>query len=110
MDIEVSLKVDLVVRANRAAHRFDPRVKQVMATYADQTKRIWVSNTDGRFAEDTQDLCRLGVRVVAEAKNGDRRSRFYGGGGRGSLSYFGTFHPEQAAERDAQQASVTLGA
>jgi len=109
-DVEVSLKVDLVVRANRAAHRFDPRVKQVMATYADQTKRIWVANTDGRFAEDTQDLCRLAVRVVAEAKNGDRRSGFYGGGGRVSFSYFNTFTPEQVAGEAARQAIATLGA
>src|SRR5260370_27749409 len=97
MDIEVSLKVDLVVRANRAAHRFDPRVKQVMATYADQTKRIWVSNTDGRFAEDTHDLCRLGVRVVAEAKNGDRRTGLYRRCRRDSFSSFLTLIPEPTA-------------
>jgi len=109
-DVEVSRKADLVVRANRAAHLYDPRVKQVMATYADQTKRIWVANTQGRFAEDTQDLCRLGVRVVAEGKNGARRSGFYGGGGRVSFSHFDTFTPELVAREAARQAIATLGA
>ncbi len=109
-DIEVARKADLVVRANRAAHQYDARVKQVMATYADQTKRIWVSNTDGRFAEDTQDLCRLAVRVVAEGKKGERRSGFYGGGGRVSFSYFDTFTPETVAREAARQAIATLGA
>ena len=109
-DVAVSRKADLVVRANRAAHRYDPRVKQVMATYADQTKRIWVANTQGRFAEDTQDLCRLGVRVVAEGKNGARRSGFYGGGGRVSFSHFDTFTPELVAREAARQAIATLGA
>jgi TldD protein len=109
-DVEVSRKADLVVRANRAAHLYDSRVKQVMATYADQTKRIWVANTDGRFAEDTQDLCRLGVRVVAEGKDGARRSGFYGGGGRVSFSHFDTFTPELVAREAARQAIATLGA
>jgi len=109
-EVELSQKADLVARANRAAHQFDPRVKQVLATYADQTKRIWIANTNGRFAEDTQDLCRIGVRVVAEGKKGERRTGFYGGGGRVSFSHFDTFTPEMVAREAARQAIATLGA
>ncbi len=109
-DIEVARKADLVRRADRAARRFDSRVKQVMATYADQTKRIWIANTRGHFAQDVQDLCRLAVRVVAEAKGGERRSGFYGGGGRVSFSHFDTFTPELVAREAARQAIATLGA
>jgi len=109
-EIEVARKADLVRRADRAAHRFDPRVKQVMATYADQTKRIWIANTQGHFAEDVQDLCRLAVRVVAEGKSGERRSGFFGGGGRVSFSHFDTFTPELVAREAARQAIATLGA
>ena len=61
--VDVAKKAALVVRSDKAAHAFDARVEQVTATYADQTKRIWVANTTGRFAEDTQDLCRLAVHV-----------------------------------------------
>ncbi|HME91555.1 MAG TPA: metallopeptidase TldD-related protein [Myxococcaceae bacterium] len=109
-EIEVARKADLVRRADRAAHRFDPRVKQVMATYADQTKRIWIANTEAHFAEDVQDLCRLAVRVVAEGKDGERRSGFFGGGGRVSFSHFDTFTPELVAREAARQAIATLGA
>jgi TldD protein len=109
-EIEVAKKADLVVRANKAAHAFDARVKQVIATYADNTKRIWIANTEGRFAEDTQDLCRLSVHVVAEGKKGERRTGFYGGGGRVSFSHFDTFTPELVAREAARQAVATLGA
>ena len=109
-DVALSQKTDLVARANRAAHQFDSRVAQVIATYADQTKRIWIANSRGRFAEDTQDLCRLGVRVVAEGKKGERRTGFYGGGGRVSFSHFETFTPEKVAREAARQATATLGA
>src|SRR4051812_17133429 len=71
-DIEVAKKADLVRRADRAAHAFDRRVAQVTATYADVSKRIWIANTAGRFAEDAQDLCRLGVHVVARGKKGEQ--------------------------------------
>lgn len=109
-DIEVSRKADLILRADKAARKFDARVKQVTATYVDQTKRVQVGSTDGRYAEDVQDLCRLSVQVVAEGKNGERRTGFYGGGGRVSFSHFDTFTPESVAREAARQAIATLGA
>ncbi len=108
--VEVEKKVALVVRANKAAHAYDKRVKQVIATYADSTKRVLVANTEGRLAEDSQDLCRLSTHVVAEGKKGDRRTGFYGGGGRVPFSHFDTFTPELVATEAARQAVETLGA
>ncbi len=108
--VEVDKKVALVVRANKAAHAYDKRVKQVIATYADSTKRVLVANTQGRLAEDTQDLCRLSAHVVAEGKKGDLRTGFYGGGGRVPFSHFETFTPEVVATEAARQAIETLGA
>jgi TldD protein len=108
--IDVQRKVELVVRANKAAHAYDKRIKQVIATYADSTKQVLVANTRGHFAEDTQDLCRLSTHVVAEGKKGDRRTGFYGGGGRVPFTHFETFTPELVATEAARQAVQTLGA
>ncbi len=113
-DVEVAKKADLLLRANKAAHSYDKRIKQVMATYADSTKRVLVANTRGHLALDTQDLCRLGVQAIAEGKgkNGkpERRSGSFGGGGRVSFSHFDTFTPEKVAREAARQACATLGA
>ena len=109
-DVEVARKADLVVRADAAAHAFDPRIKQVIAFYADQTRRIWIANTQGRYAEDVQDLCRLAASVVALGKGGERRSGFFGGGGRVSFSHWDAFTPEQVGREAARQAVATLGA
>ncbi|MDQ3266989.1 MAG: metallopeptidase TldD-related protein [Myxococcota bacterium] len=109
-EVDVDRKVELIVRADKAAHAFDPRVKQVTASYADTTKRIWIANTDGRFAEDVQDLCRLSVQVVAEGKKQERRTGFYGGGGRVGFSHWESFTPEHVAREAARQAVATLGA
>ncbi|HZA14876.1 MAG TPA: metallopeptidase TldD-related protein [Myxococcaceae bacterium] len=109
-DVEIARKADLVVRADRAAFANDKRVKQVTVTYADVSKAIWIANTQGRFAADNQDLCRLGVHVVAEGRGGERRTGFFGGGGRVAFNYFDTFTPEHVAREAARQACATLGA
>jgi TldD protein len=109
MDVEVARKAELLKRADGAARKADARVKQVSASYADVTKRVAVANTLGRYSEDTQDLCRLNVSVVAEAKK-ERRTGAYGGGGRVPFSHFDTFTPELVAREAARQACATLGA
>jgi len=108
--VGVEAKRDLVVRANAAAHRFDTRIKQVMVTYADSTKDVLVANTMGHLAQDTQDLCRLSTMAVAEGKKGERRTGFYGAGGRVPFTYFDTHSPEDIAREAARQACATLGA
>ncbi|HUB07320.1 MAG TPA: metallopeptidase TldD-related protein [Myxococcales bacterium] len=106
----IDRKVELVQRGDRAARAFDSRITQVFGSYADQTRSIAVGNTDGHFAEDVQDLCRLHFQVVAATKRGERRTGFYGGGGRVDIRYFDAFTPEAAAREAARQAIATLGA
>lgn len=108
--VALASKRDLVKRVDAAARRADGRVKQVMATYADSTKRVWVANTRGRLASDVQDLCRLSAMVVAEGRGGERRTGSYGGGGRVPFSHFDSFTPETVAQEATRQALATMGA
>lgn len=110
MDVDVSLKTALLSRADKAARAFDARVKQVNASYVDQTRRIAVANTQGRYTEDTQDLCRMAVHVVAQGKNGEQRTGMFGGGGRVPFTHWDSFPPEGVAREAARQAVATLGA
>ena len=108
--IEVRRKVALVREADAAARQHDPRIKQVMGGYADQTREVLVANTLGHLAEDRQDLCRLSVSVVAFGKDGERRTGFFGGGGRVGFHFFDEFTPAQVGREAARQAIDTLGA
>ena len=107
--VEVARKIDLVKQADAAARAYDKRIQQVMGGYADQTREILVANTLGHFAEDRQDLCRLGVQCVAFGKN-ERRTGFYGGGGRVDFRFFEDFSPALIGREAARQAIATLGA
>src|SRR5436190_3489417 len=56
VDAEITAKVELVMRADQAARAYDPRIKEVRASYADELRNIFVVGSDGFFAEDYQPL------------------------------------------------------
>ena len=65
-DVEVAKKVDLVKRANAAAYAHDKRIKQVTATYADNSKAIWIANTDNKLVADNHPDKLMGRGVPPE--------------------------------------------
>jgi len=73
VDAEVAAKLDLVMRADRAARDADPRIFQVRAGYSDELRRILVVGSDGTYATDSQPLARFNVFCLA--KEGTNTSR-----------------------------------
>ena len=51
-DADIAAKLELVMRADRAARAYDPRVVQVRAGYFDEMRQILVIGSDGTFATD----------------------------------------------------------
>src|SRR6184192_4225774 len=49
VDAEITAKVELVMRADQAARAYDPRIKEVRASYADELRNILVVGSDGTF-------------------------------------------------------------
>src|SRR5258707_11042831 len=87
IDAEVAAKLDLVMRADRAARGYDPRITQVRAGYSDELRRILICGSDGTFATDTQPLARFSVFVLAKDAQESSRGTS-GGGGRFGLEAF----------------------
>src|SRR5512140_817744 len=85
VDAEVAQKVELVMRADKAARDYDPRIKEVRASYADEFRRIFVVGSDGTFAEDEQPLARMSVFVIARDEKNNSSKGTSGGGGRVDL-------------------------
>ena len=65
-DLDLAARLELILRADRAARAFDPRIVQVRASYSEELRRILIAASDGAFASDTQPLCRLNVFVIAK--------------------------------------------
>jgi len=109
-DLDLAARLELILRADRAARAYDPRVVQVRASYSEELKRILIVASDGAFAGDTQPLCRLGVFVIA--KDGTVTTKgSAGGGGRAGLEQFtGSKSAEHLAQEAARGAILQLGA
>ena len=109
-NLDLAARLELILRADRAARAYDPRIVQVRAGYSEELRRILVAASDGAFASDTQPLCRLNVFVIA--KDGETSTRgSAGAGGRGGLDMFReTKSPEHLAQEAARGAILQLGA
>src|SRR5438876_4058004 len=110
VDAEITAKVELVMRADQAARAYDPLIKEVRASYADELRNILVVGSDGTFAEDSQPLARLNVGCIAKTDGNSARGSA-GGGGRVALDFFfGDKTPEYFAKESARQAILQLDA
>jgi TldD protein len=109
-DLEITRKISLLQEADRAARAFDSRVKQVQASYIDETKHVLIVTSEGNATWDLQPMVRLNVMCIAE-EAGKRQSGYQGGGGRRGLDIFeGTMDPEIVARESARQAILQLNA
>src|SRR5512146_879279 len=109
-DLDLAARLELILRADRAARAFDSRIVQVRAGYSEELRRILIAASDGAFASDTQPLCRLNVFVIAKEDQTTTRGSA-GGGGRAGLEQFtGSKSPESLAREAARGAILQLGA
>ena len=109
-DLDLAARLELILRADRAARAYDPRIVQVRAGYSEELRRILIAASDGAFASDTQPLCRLNVFTIA--KEGAITTKgFSGCGGRAGLDQFiNSKSPENLAREAARGAILQLGA
>jgi TldD protein len=87
LDVPIEERAKLLREIDELARAYDPRVRNVMASFSAERKIVMVVNSEGRVAADMQPLCRLNVTVIAEDENG-RQVGSYGGGGRVEWKYF----------------------
>ncbi len=100
-DIPTGDRVELLNRIDAEARRYDPRIKNVMASFNTELKIVLVANSDGLLVGDVQPLSRLQVTCIAE-DHGNRQVGSFGGGGRIGFSFY---HEEDRAAQYARQAA-----
>jgi TldD protein len=110
VDADIAAKLELVMRADRAARGYDPRIVQVRGGYVDELRQILVAGSDGTFATDVQPMARMSVFCIARSGENTARGSA-GGGGRVGMEYFlSEKTPEHFAQESARQAMIQLDA
>src|SRR5215472_215471 len=66
LEVPLEDRAKLLNEIDRVARELDPRVKNVMASFAAERKLVMIVNSEGRVAADVQPLCRLSVTVIAD--------------------------------------------
>src|SRR4051812_37473959 len=111
VDADIAAKLELIMRADKAARAYDPRIVQVRAAYLDELRHVLVVGSDGTFASDIQPLVRFNVITIAKASPTNSARGFSGGGGRAGIEMFQTEKtPEHFAHESARQAILQLDA
>jgi TldD protein len=105
----VDRKTAMLMALNKAAHKVDSRVIQVMGRFVDSASYRLIANTDGLLVEDHDVMARLSAYAVA-SDGKDRRTGFYGGGGRVGMEKYEALTPETIGRTAALSAVATLGA
>ena len=87
LDVPIEDRAKLLRDIDELARAYDPRIRNVMASFSAERKIVMIVNSEGRVAADMQPLCRLNVTVIAEDDKG-RQVGSFGGGGRVEWKYF----------------------
>jgi TldD protein len=109
VDIELPVKIQLLLRADGAARAHDARVVEVRAVLANEQKHVLVYSSRGEAVADVQPLTVFQVSCIA-VSDADRQIGIKGGGGRVGLEFFDGKPPEHFARDAARQAVMLLGA
>lgn len=108
-EVDTFRKAAMVLRANRVARTFDPRIQQAMVSYRENRQRVLIANSDGVLAEDERMYLTAVVHVVAAA--GEIVQTGYEPiGGIAGMELFDTCSLDQAAETAARRAIMMLAA
>ena len=109
-DLDLAARLELILKADRAARAYDARIVQVRASYSEELRHILIAASDGAFASDTQPLCRLSVFVIAK-ENETTTKGSAGAGGRAGIEQFtDSKSPEDLAREAARGAILQLNA
>lgn len=86
-EVATADRVALLNAIDAEARRYDPRIKNVMASFNTEYKIVVVATTEGTLVGDVQPLSRLQVTCIAE-DDGNRQVGTFGGGGRVGFDFY----------------------
>lgn len=99
-------KAEILRQMDNTARAYSPEIKQVTARYNQVSRRVWIYNSDGVWAEDDREIIEIAGSVAAQ--RGDvRQSMYTGFGGQMGLELLDNVDPE-ALISDAAESAIKM--
>ena len=97
-------KAALLAKIDVAGRAYHPKIAQVTASYKERSRRVWVYNSDGVFAQDDRNFVELRTGVIA--KDGTKLQR--AGEGFGAQSGLELFDKNDAVAKVQEAAESAI--
>ncbi|WHZ25565.1 MAG: TldD protein, part of TldE/TldD proteolytic complex [Nitrospira sp.] len=104
-EVATADRVALLNEIDAEARRYDPRIKNVMASFNTEYKVVAVATTDGALVGDIQPLSRLQITCIAEDHD-NRQVGSFGGGGRVEFEYYREDNRHLSYAREAAREAI----
>lgn len=104
-EVPTADRVTLLNEIDAEARRYDPRIKNVMASFNTEYKVVAVATTDGALIGDIQPLSRLQITCIAEDRD-NRQVGSFGGGGRVAFEYYREDNRHLSYAREAAREAI----
>ncbi|SLM48791.1 putative peptidase [Nitrospira japonica] len=105
LEVATGDRVVLLNQIDAEARKYDPRIKNVMASFNTEFKIVMVATSEGTIIGDVQPLSRLQVTCIAE-ENGNRQVGSFGGGGRIGFEFYREGDRHLAYAREAARTAI----
>jgi TldD protein len=107
--MSIEQKVALLNRMDQTARAYNPAIVQVVGSYQELQRNVWIYNSDGLYAEDDRSFTEVVGFVVAQ-KNGTIQQAFNGFGARSGLELLDRNDAAQKIQQAAESAVKMLDA
>ncbi|MEM7118515.1 MAG: TldD/PmbA family protein [Chloroflexota bacterium] len=105
-EMSIADKAKILREMDRQARAYSPEIVQVMARYNQVSRKVWIYNSEGVWAEDDRQMLEFGGMVAAQ--RGDvRQAMTTGVGGQRGLELIDESDPV-ASLRDAAESAVLM--
>lgn len=104
-EVATADRVALLNEIDAEARRYDPRIKNVMASFNTEYKVVAVATSDGALVGDIQPLSRLQITCIAEDRD-NRQVGSFGGGGRVGFEYYREDNRHLSYAREAAREAI----
>lgn len=100
-------KIRVAKMATQGASEYDPVIQKVMVRYLDEKQEVAISNTEGKYVQDTRIRTRLAIQVIAI--DGDKmETGFYGPGASKGFEFYSEMNPYEAGKEAARIAKTLV--
>ncbi|MFK5884061.1 MAG: TldD/PmbA family protein [Candidatus Izemoplasma sp.] len=105
--VSVDEKVDLLIRADKAARGYDKEISQVAVNYADYVQKVWIANSEGVYVHDVRVRTRLAINSIA-ANEKTKQSGFNGPGGFYGFEFYEEVINVEDAARESSRVAIAM--